>query len=56
MARSKAGPVDVPLPPVVDDEDEDLSNLLLAWYYTGFYTAKYQMRRSKTYSSGSGEP
>lgn len=27
------------------DAEEDLSNLLLAWYYAGFYTAQYRFGR-----------
>ncbi len=28
-------------------EDDDLANLMLAWYHCGFFTARYQERRSR---------
>jgi len=40
------------LPPLPDmaglaleEADEDLANLMLAWYYTGFYTARFLASR-----------
>jgi hypothetical protein len=30
-----------------DDDDAELANLLLAWYYAGYYTAKYKYSKSR---------
>lgn len=39
----------LPLPPraIEDIDDDELANLLLAWYYSGFFTGKFQV--SSTY-------
>ena len=29
----------------LEEADEDLANLMLAWYYTGFYTARFLASR-----------
>ncbi|KAF0457482.1 smn family protein smn1 [Gigaspora margarita] len=38
-------PQTVPPPPMIDDDA--LSNLLMAWYYSGYYTGLFQARRKK---------
>jgi len=36
------------VPPMVSpDDDEALANLLMAWYYSGYYTGLYQAKRRK---------
>ena len=37
---------DSPLPPS-DQHEADLTNLILAWYHTGFFTAVYQERHGR---------
>jgi len=32
-------------PPLSMPEDEDLANLLMAWYFSGYYTGLYQAKR-----------
>mmetsp|Transcript_44044 Transcript_44044/g.89000 ORF Transcript_44044/g.89000 Transcript_44044/m.89000 type:complete len:160 (-) Transcript_44044:304-783(-) len=35
-------PLMPPMPPGAASDDEALSDLLLAWYYSGYYTGRYQ--------------
>lgn len=32
-----------PVPPIMNRDDEGLSNLIMAWYYAGYYTGLYQV-------------
>ncbi|KAI8638477.1 hypothetical protein BD408DRAFT_446774, partial [Parasitella parasitica] len=34
-----------PLPPVPSQDNEALSNLIMAWYYAGYYTGLYQAKQ-----------
>ncbi|CAG8696678.1 5137_t:CDS:2, partial [Ambispora leptoticha] len=34
-----------PRPPMVETDDETLANLLMAWYFSGYYTGLYQGQR-----------
>ncbi|KAI8991334.1 hypothetical protein BDF20DRAFT_844138 [Mycotypha africana] len=42
---SYAAPMPPPPPTKDQSEDSALSNLMMAWYYAGYYTAVYQSRR-----------
>lgn len=42
----------IPPPPAIPSRgdaasDEDLTNLLMAWYYSGYYTGLYQVRTDR---------
>jgi len=41
VSYAPGGGMGMPPLPGVLPENEDLANLLLAWYYAGFYTGKY---------------
>ncbi|KAI7888084.1 uncharacterized protein EV154DRAFT_518629 [Mucor mucedo] len=42
LTSSTAPPAPAPPPPPMMGQDEGLSNLMMAWYYAGYYTGLYQ--------------
>ncbi|CAO0799872.1 unnamed protein product [Mucor circinelloides] len=41
-AKEQHAPPHLPAMPTGSDNQEDLSNLMMAWYYCGYYTGLYQ--------------
>ena len=47
MAAARGGGSDGGVGRAVDQHEADLTNLILAWYHTGFFTAVYQERHGR---------